>query len=257
MTLNTTPLLALGLLLVSGAAMAQTPAPAPENTLSYNVGLVSDYRIRGLSQTSFKPALQAGVDWTHTSGFYLGAWGSNVSWIKDYLGAPAKGSLEVDLYAGYRGAITPGLAFDVGVITYQYPGNTASKVTVDANTTELYGALTYGIVTAKYSRSTGNSVANPDSAGSTYVEVAATIDLGNGFTLVPHVGHQKVTHVSVPERNAGDYTDYALTLTKDLGKGLSVSLSAIGTNAKDGFYKVAGFDNLGKSSAVVGLKYSF
>lgn len=255
--------LALSLLLAGSAAMAQTAASAPDYTLSYNAGIVSDYRIRGMSQTSFKPALQAGVDFSHKSGLYLGAWGSNVNWIKDYIGnsvSPAvetKGSLEVDLYAGYRGTITQDLAFDLGVITYQYPGNTASEVTVNANTIEVYGALTYGIVTAKYSQSTGNSVANPNSAGSTYFEVAANIDLGNGFTLIPHAGRQTIPNVTLPQPDAGNYTDYSLTLAKDFGNGVSATLSAIGTNAQDGFYKAGSFDNLGKSTAVVGLKYSF
>ena len=263
MKLQTTSILVFGLLLVSSAAISQTTVPEADYTLSYNVGVVSDYRIRGLSQTSFKPALQAGVDFEHKSGFYIGAWGSNISWIKDYLGNAAtpavatKGSLEIDAYGGYRGAISKELAFDVGAVTYLYPGNTASKATVDANTVEVYGALTYGVVTAKYSRSVGNSVANPDSSGSTYIEVAGNIDLGNGFTLTPHAGYQKITNVILPEPDAGNYTDYSLTLAKDFGNGLSASLSAIGTDAKDGFYKVGRFDNLGKSTAVVGLKYVF
>jgi uncharacterized protein (TIGR02001 family) len=262
MKLKTASAFALGLL-VTSAAMAQTTAPAPDYTLSYNAAAVSDYRVRGLSQTSFKPALQVGVDFAHKSGFYLGAWGSNVNWIKDYVGNSAtpavdtKGPIEIDLSAGYKGSISKDLAFDVGIITYQYPGNTASKVTVNADTTEIYGALTYGIVTAKYSRSIGNSVANPNSAGSTYWEVAANIDLGNGFTLMPHAGRQTIPNVSAPQPDGGNYTDYALTLSKDFGNGLSASLSAIGTNAKDGFYKVGGFDNLGKSTAVIGLKYNF
>jgi len=252
MKLQTKSVLALTILLAGTAVMAQTKAAEPDYTLAYNVGAVSDYRFRGISQTSFKAALQAGVDFSHKSGFYLGAWGSNVNWIKDYVGA-TDGSLEVDLYGGYKGAITKDLGFDVGVITYQYPSNTAANKTVDANTTEVYGALTYNIVTAKYSQSTGNFVANTNSTGSAYLEVAATFDLGNGLTLTPHVGRQTIPNAN----NLGDYTDYSLTLAKDFGNGLSVSLSAIGTDADDAFYKVPGFDNLGKSTAVLGLKYSF
>lgn len=254
MKLQTKSVLALSILLAGTAVMAQATAPAPDYTLAYNVGAVSDYRFRGISQTSFKPALQAGVDFTHKSGFYLGAWGSNVNWIKDYVGA-TDGSLEVDLYGGYKGAITKDLGFDVGVIGYTYPSNTAGNVSgyANANTTEVYGALTYSIVTAKYSQSTGNFVANTNSAGSAYLEVAATFDLGNGLTLTPHVGRQTIPNVT---NNLGDYTDYSLTLAKDFGNGLSVSLAAIGTNAGD-YYKAPGFDNLGKNTAVVGLKYSF
>ena len=50
----------LAALAVSGAAFAQTKAPEPDYTLSFNVGAVTDYRFRGISQTSLKPALQGG-----------------------------------------------------------------------------------------------------------------------------------------------------------------------------------------------------
>ncbi len=254
MKLKSTSALILTALLASTAVMAQTKAPEPDYTLSYNVGAVSDYRFRGISQTSFKPALQAGVDFAHKSGFYLGAWGSNVNWIKDYVGA-TDGSLEIDLYGGYKGEISKDFTYDLGVITYQYPGNTAANTGLaNANTTEVYGALSYSVVTAKYSRSVSNFVANNSSSGSQYFEVAANFDLGNGFTLTPHVGRQTIPNQA---NDAGNYTDYSLTLAKDFGNGLSVSVAAIGTNATDAFYKVGTFDNLGKSGAVVGLKYSF
>ncbi len=254
MKLKSTPALALTALLAGTAAMAQTKAPEPDYTLSYNVGVTSDYRFRGISQASFNPALQAGADFAHKNGFYLGIWGSNINWIKDYIGA-TDGSLEVDLYGGYKGAITKDIAFDVGIIRYQYPGNTAADVPgfADANTTEIYGALTYSVVTAKYSRSTGNFIANSNSSGSQYFEVAASFDLGNGFTLTPHAGHQTIPNQAI----SGDYTDYALTLGKDFGNGLTASIAAIGTNADDAFYKVGTYDNLGKSAVVLGLKYSF
>ncbi len=254
MKLKHTTIIALATLLASNAAMAQTKAPEPDYTLSYNVGAVSDYRFRGISQTSFNPALQAGLDFAHKNGFYLGVWGSNINWIKDYVGA-ADGSLEVDLYGGYKGELAKDLTFDIGLIAYQYPGNKAANVAgfANANTTEIYGALSYGVVTAKYSYSTSNFIANSNSSGSTYLEVAATLDLGNGFTLTPHVGRQTIPNQAV----SGDYTDYSLTLAKDFGNGFSATIAALGTNAGDAFYKVPGFDNLGKSTLAVGVKYSF
>lgn len=257
MNFKTKSILVLATALVGTAAMAQTAAPAaapePESTLAFNIGAVSDYRFRGMSQTSFKPALQGGVDYAHKSGAYVGAWASNVSWIKDYIGAK-DGTTEVDLYGGYKGEIAKDLSFDIGVITYQYPGNTANKVTVDANTTEVYGALTYGIVTAKYSQSTSNFIANINSQGSRYFELAAAFDLGSGFSFTPHVGRQ-----TIPNQvdNAGDCTDYSLTLAKDFGNGVSASFAVLGTDAKDSFYKVPGFDNLGKNAMTVGVKYTF
>ena len=256
MKLKATSTLALTALLASMPVLAQTAAPAPDYTVSFNAGVTTDYRFRGIAQTFAKPALQVGADFTHKDGFYLGAWGSNVSWIKDYVGA-TKGSLEVDLYGGYRGDTGMGVTYDVGLITYQYPSNTAGQVPgfVSANTTEIYGAVTYNIVTAKYSRSLTNFIANANSKGSQYLEVAAAFDLGNGYSVTPRIGHQWVANVP---GDAGDYTDYAVTLGKDFGNGLSGSVAAVGTNVKSKlFYTDSKSRFLGKDALVVSVKYSF
>ena len=108
MNFKTKSILAIATAWVGTAVMAQTAAPAaapePESTLAFNIGAVSEYRFRGIAQTSFKPALQGGVDYSHKSGLYVGAWASNISWIKDYVGA-TDGSSEVDVYGGYKGEI--------------------------------------------------------------------------------------------------------------------------------------------------------
>lgn len=249
MKLTPTSAIILSAMLAANVASTQAVAAEPEYTLSYNIGATTDYRFRGISQTSFKPAVQAGADFSHKSGVYAGVWGSNVNWVKDFAGA-TDGSMEVDLYGGYKGELAKDLGFDVGVIGYLYPSNNAAT---NANTTEIYAALTYGLVTAKYSRSLTNFVANADSTGSQYLEIAATFDLGNGFSLTPHIGRQLIPN----QVTSGDYTDYSLTLSKDFGNGLAASLAVLGTDAKDGFYKVGSFDNLGKSGVVAGLKYSF
>src|SRR5882762_1613849 len=77
------------------------PAPVPEHTLTANVGVFSEYIFRGLAQTTGKPAVQGGFDYAHASGFYLGTWGSNISWLEDF-GAYSRSSLEWDFYGGYK-----------------------------------------------------------------------------------------------------------------------------------------------------------
>ena len=249
MKVHTTTAFVLGSLLLAGAASAQTAAATPDYTLSFNAGATTDYRFRSISQSSFKPAVQAGVDFAHKSGVYAGVWGSNVNWIKDYEGA-TDGSMELDLYAGYKGSLTKDIGYDVGIIGYIYPSNNA---TPDANTTEIYGALSYGVFNVKYSRSVSNFVSNASSTGSTYLEASATLDLGSGFSLTPHIGRQTIPN----QGGLGDYTDLSLTLGKDLGNGLSASLTAYSTDAKDAFYKVGTFSNLGKGGLSLGVKYSF
>lgn len=239
--------LLLALLATSSAAFAQTAPAAPASAIAYNVGVVSEYRYRGLGQTKGDPALQGGVDFTHASGIYLGAWGSNIKWIKDTGGS--KGTTELDLYGGYKFEAA-GLGFDVGFLRYEYIKNNYAP---NANTNEVYAATTYGPATLKYSNSLTNLFGNTDSKGSTYWDLSATFDLSGGYSLVPHIGHQTV-------KNHSDlsYTDVALTLNKDLGDGLVASVSAIATNGGVAIKNLSttGYDGA-KNALVVGVKYSF
>lgn len=247
---------------IASVAQAQTAPAAPESTLAFNAGVVSDYRYRGISQSRLQPALQGGVDYTDKSGFYVGAWGSTIKWIKDagtIAGTPsAKGSVELDLYGGYRGA-AGGIAYDVGFLRYEYVGNKLANTGAygNANTNEVYGALTYGVFTAKYSHAISNLFGNLNSKNSYYVDLSATLDLGDGYSLVPHVGYQKLKGANNTD---GSYTDYSLTLAKDLGKGLALTGAVVGTDASKNFYYApgkAGIQTLGKTGVVVGLKYTF
>ena len=253
--------------LAIGAAQAQK-APVPDYTLSANVAGVSQYRFRGMEQTSGAPALQAGVDFAHKSGFYAGAFTSNVTWVRDYAGATS-GTQEVDLFAGYKANLAKDLTLDVGFIEYMFlNNNSGASGTPGANsytgvdTTEGYVGLTYGMFNVKMSQSFGNFMGNIRSDASTYYELNINLDLGNGLTLVPHVGRQTIK----PTTN-GDYTDYSLALNKDFGKGWSASLTAIATSADDragAFYRTVPASNpdrvdrfLGSSTAVLGVKYTF
>ncbi|HSW17319.1 MAG TPA: TorF family putative porin [Ramlibacter sp.] len=244
----------LSTLVLSGAAFAQAKAPEPDFTLSYNVGAVTDYRYRGISQTAKKPALQGGVDFAHKSGAYVGAWASTIRWIKDS-GPNLKGPLELDLYGGYKGAITDTFSYDVGGLYYWYVNNDLKNLTGEnANTFELYGAVSAGPATLKYSHALTTLFGAPNSENSGYLDLSATFDLGNGLSVVPHVGAQKI-------KGFGTYRDYSLTLAKDFS-GLVVSGAVVGTDWKDHFgfpYTLPGSGNkdLGKVGVVVGLKKTF
>ena len=81
-------------LLLAAAVAGAFAAPAAQAQFSANIGAVTDYRFRGISQTLGKPALQGGADYAHSSGLYVGTWLSTVA--KDSY-ANGKG-LEVDGY---------------------------------------------------------------------------------------------------------------------------------------------------------------
>jgi uncharacterized protein (TIGR02001 family) len=240
--------------ILAAAAVAALSVPAAAFAqLAFNVGAVTDYRYRGISQTHLKPALQGGVDFA-AGPFYVGAWASQIDWITDIPGGD--GHVEIDIYGGFKGELVKDtLSFDVGVLTYQYPSN---KLNPSANTTELYGALTFGPATVKYSHAVTNTFGNPDSKQSFYLDGTATFTIAEGLTIAPHVGYQKIKG---PNEDLGSYTDYSLTVAKDFGNGWLVSLAAVGTNADETFY-VPGANYsqpkfLGKKALVLGVKFSF
>jgi uncharacterized protein (TIGR02001 family) len=236
--------------------------------LSFNVGVFSEYRYRGISQTRFQPAIQGGADYAFSNGLYIGTWLSNIKWIKDAGSAAGvdtgNSSIEWDIYGGYKGEIAKDFGYDVGVLTYYYPGNKYGNISgsKSANTTEIYGALTYGPFTAKYSHSVTTLFGFGDSRNSGYLEAAATFDLGSGFSIAPHVGYQKVA-----KNSSYSYTDYSITGSKDFGDSLVLSLAVVGTSTKTvngnpgnyAYYSPDANDpkNLGKATVVLGLKKTF
>lgn len=94
-----------------GAAFAQDEAEGV--SLEGEIGVVSDYRFRGLSLSGEDPAIQGGLTLNLPQGFYVGVWGSN---IEDYEGA----DIEIDLMAGYAFS-AGGVDFDVSAVRYTYP----------------------------------------------------------------------------------------------------------------------------------------
>ena len=247
-------LLAALALCASSAAFAQTTAPAaapavaeptPEHSFSFNVAVTSDYRYRGISQSRLKPAISAGADYAHASGFYAGTWLTTIKWVKD---AGGDAPMEWDVYGGYKGTAGP-LGYDVGLLHYNYPRH---RLGVSPNTTELYGALSWNVLTLKYSHSLTNLFGFADSKHSGYLDLTANFDLGDGWSVVPHVGRQWIRHNS-----ASSYTDYSVTVNKDFGKGLVASVGVVGTNADKALYTTPSGKFTGRTGVVATLKYSF
>ncbi|HRN76035.1 TorF family putative porin [Ottowia sp.] len=237
--------LALAALGASAGALAQTAAPAPEHSVGFNVGVASDYRYRGISQSRLKPAVSAGADYSHASGFYLGTWLSSIKWIGD---AGGDAPMEWDVYGGYKGT-AGAIGYDVGLLHYRYPRH---RLAVSPNTTEVYGALSYDIVTLKYSHALTNLFGFDDSRHSGYLDLSASFDLGDGWSVAPHIGRQWIRR-----HGAYSYTDVAVTLNKDFGNGLVASASVVGSNADQALYTTPGGRFTGRTALLLGLKYQF
>lgn len=221
--------LALILSGLTSTATLAADAPASPHTVAYNLGVTSDYIFRGISQSQHDPAVSGGIDYSHASGVYAGTWVSQQKWVK--AGGPYKtdSSLEMDFYAGYKGA-AGAINYDLGLIRYYYPGDKVAGA-VSPDTTEVYLGLSYGPVSLKYSQATSDyfiswgTLGTTKTKGSNYLELNATHDLGNGWGLLGHVGQQKVKNYA-----AADYTDWKVGVTKDVGVG-TVTLAYSNTDA--------------------------
>jgi uncharacterized protein (TIGR02001 family) len=239
------------------AAYAADAAPASDHAVSFNVGVTNDYRFRGISQTRMKPAISAGADYTNNpTGLYVGAWGSNVEWLKDNTADASDASLELDLYGGKRGEIN-GVSYDVGLIRYYYPSNKFHLANYpSANTTEAYGQLGYGPVYIKYSQALTNFIGWADNTdGSNYIDIGANQEIKDGYILNLHYGKQVVKNLS-----AADYSDWKVGVTKDFGLAV-VAVSVVGTNALNssgtGGYNFSGRGYLGGTAGVVTVTKTF
>lgn len=269
MKLKATSIIILSSVLASAAATAQTteptPATAPASPLSGNVGLVSQYVFRGLSQTNGKAALQGGLDYAHPSGFYVGTWLSNISWFTDQnagvksapvalsspgsvgdpyvLGASNAARLEWDIYGGYKNTFANDWNYDIGAIQYYYPGRFDNLGAYrQPDTTEVYAAIGYKWVSLKYSKAISTyTFGVNESKGADYIDLSAAVPLGeSGVSLQAHVGHQRYPGnpnvgywVSSGGNNSFfDYTDYKLGLTKEY-QGFNFGLAWTYADTKD------------------------
>ncbi|MFZ1500541.1 MAG: TorF family putative porin [Giesbergeria sp.] len=203
--------------------------------LSGNIALTSNYKFRGQDQdthksTAVKPAIQGGFDYAFgESGWYVGNWNSSVNWLPS-------NSIEMDFYGGYKFKAGD-IDMDLGGLLYAYPGNSSG------NTTELYGAATWGPLTAKYSHTVSQDYFGwaGAKAGSGlrgrntgYLNFALAQEVAQSTTLKASVGFTRfasdIKHSGVP-----NYMDYQFGGAYDFGGGLSLAAAIAGANKKSFF----------------------
>ena len=241
------------------AAPAAAPAaadakPADPYTLTANVGIYSQYIFRGLTQTDAKPAFQGGFDFAHESGFYLGTWGSNISWLEDS-GACSGCSLEWDMYGGWKHAFNDDWGMDVGVLFYYYPGSYNPGFT-RANTTELYIAGNWKWISLKFSDSLGNTFGVPNSHNAWYLNLTANYPINDQWTVLAHAGRQEYHGSTNGFSNSQlNYTDWQLGLSYTVNN-YTFGAYWTDTNNNADVYTIAG-KNIGRSTGTAFIQKTF
>ena len=204
----------VSLALMVGAAGVATPSPGQ---VSGNVGVVSNYYFRGITQTNDDVAIQGGFDFAGESGFHAGAWLSNV----DFGG---KEDAEVDLYAGYGGKFgDSGVSWDLGALYYLYPGGG------DLDYAETWFGLGYGSVSASvaytvWGEAKGNA---PFDTGDLYYNLSMDLPFElEQFSFTAFVGYYDFEEQGkIVSGEDLSYAHWGLSASRDLGDIGSLSLN--------------------------------
>ena len=215
-----------------GVALAAAMPLMASAQLSGNLSLTSNYKYRGQDQDAskikaFKPAVQGGLDYAFgESGWYVGNWNSSVDWLPG-------NSIEMDLYGGYKFKAGE-FDLDLGALTYLYPGNTSG------NTTELYGAATWGPLTAKYSHTVSKDYfglagakagSGRKGTNTGYLALSFAQEVAPSVTLKASVGFTRFAS-DIKDMGVPNYMDYSLGAAYDFGGGLSLGAAVVGANKK-------------------------
>jgi len=184
-------------------------------TVSGNASLASQYVSRGFRQTWGKPALQAGVDFVHRSGWSLGSWVSNVS--ERYV---ENGKLEWDLYGGYSGSLAQ-VGYSLTALYYRYPGAVIGASGTRYDYAELSAGLSYKSLYAKYNYTlTRDFFGIANARGTGYFDGGANVDLGHATSLNLHAGEGRVAGAG---NDYWNWRDIKVGLTRTLPGGWSVA----------------------------------
>ena len=218
-------------ILLAGCGLAATPTfadetdPPKEFTVIGSAAIVSQYRFRGLALSDNKPVVQGTVTVSHSSGFYVGTWGSSASAGSGPINI---GGTEIDGFGGWtKGLGDSGLTVDTGVYGYIYPGAT------HRNRYEIYGSLAKAIGPA--SAKVGVYYAPPQKVFN-YNFTSATRnntyvygELISGIPGTPLTLHSHLGHTGGGFDYGKQYLDYNVGLTYKMRK-LSFDASLVGTD---------------------------
>ncbi|MCG6898335.1 MAG: TorF family putative porin [Thiocapsa sp.] len=212
---------------------ASQPASADDvHSFSANIGAVSNYIFRGVTQTDDKAAIQGGVDYAHISGFYAGTWVSNVDFgdvdvedesgnVIDVIKSPG---YEADVYLGFSQSINDDLSFDLNAIYYAYPDGD------DLDFAEIGGSATWKWVTLGLAYTAWGQaedapgVENGEALfkeGDWYYYGSFAIDLPMDFGLDVHGGYYDFDY----NDGGNDYGHWGLSISREAGDFGTFSLN--------------------------------
>lgn len=102
--------------------LAAWPSFAAAGELSGSITLASEYVFRGQALSDGNPALQAGIDYEHDAGWFVGAWASTLDLVTPF----GRRDVELDYYLGWHFSGTRRFSAALSLVHYTYPGQATS-----------------------------------------------------------------------------------------------------------------------------------
>ena len=200
--------------------------------LSANAAFATDYSFRGISQTDNGPALSAGLDWTHDTGFYLGTWLSNVDFSGGGPGASSP-ELEVDIYGGYAMEWSD-ILWDIGVMYYHYANINEGPGSAETDYVEIYGKAGHDF--GPFDATLGVAI-SPDYTGETGFYAYPNLGLGavmpgaEWLDMAVNVGYSFIDEEAT--LGIADYLDYGVSVGATIEDLVRIGVGYYGTNLDD------------------------
>ena len=170
-------------------------APSPWD-IAFGVAFTTDYRLRGVSQSNNRPAVQGYFELQYNVNdwlkLYAGLWGSSLN--------PSFANAEIDISGGARMAFG-NFGLDLGYVYYYYPGPAA---------VQLVGPP------AGSSISFGDFYAKPSYKVADWLTLGAVVDYGNNFNNGVGIAGSKV---------AGYYSGNAMITLPFSFNGVTVAVN--------------------------------
>lgn len=192
------------------SADAPNPATVSNFTISGNAALTTDYRFRGIGFSDGDIAVQGGIDLGHSSGLYVGIWGSS---IED---SPTFGNSEIDIYAGWSGSIGGGITADVGLLYFYFP-NGDNGLAGPSDFFEPYGSLSGTLgpaqLTVGFNYAWSQAAIGDDDNLYLYTNLSVGIP-NTPITVNANYGYNTGSVSLAPDGNQSDFligADYAIT----------------------------------------------
>jgi len=212
----------------AAVALACLPvAAANASELSAEIGLVSDYRYRGLSLSDKKPAIQGSANFEHDSGFYAEAWSSTIG------GPDVEADAELDLTTGYALDISDHLSLDMSGTYYLYlsqPDANYVDGTISLGFTQGRAAARIGLSFAPEQKGTEDDEGKESS--NSYAFAGASYELEKlSLTLNAELGYEQGAFDEAPDSGKWDWQVGAELKLEPSRIGLSYVGSDVGDEA--------------------------